>query len=325
MLGILILLASLAATVAGPVPVQAGALPGVETGGNSLLAKDNGKHKEKDKDKDKDKGKGKKNGHDNGKHQGQQKQIAEADAYAVEVECQFDDRANQTTCVFTGVAPEDGKDVNHIDLPEEAVCADVVGGDYDYVDPDPNTHVTGYQSRGHEGAFTLVLAGQVTTSGATTYWFKVGGGIFPAQGPGLACETTGKAASQLETPPASTPDVAEDVPDTGQLTVTTYLCGETPVDPATFDWYGACDQGGSYNFTLAVVESGPATTYTVDASKPGVTTFGSLAPGVYHLELPGAKWCHAESDDVNADGDLNISAGETTQVWIFLCADSTGS
>jgi hypothetical protein len=324
MLGILILLASLAGTVVGPV--QAGAAPGVAASSNHLLAKDNGKHKGEDKDK----GKEKKNGHDNGKHKGKdngkakgkQKQIAEADAYAVEVECQFDAKASQTTCVFTSVAPEDGKDVNHIDLPEEAVCAEVVDGDYDYVNPDPNTNVTGYQSRGHEGAFTLVLTGQVTTSGATTYWFKVGGGIFPAQGPGLACAASDQPTSRETTAPG-TPEAAP--ASTGDLTVTTYLCGETPVDPATFDWYGACDQGGSYNFTLDVVDSGPATTYTVDASQPGVTTFGSLAPGVYHLELPGAKWCHAESDDVNADGDLNVSAGETTQVWIFLCTGSSGS
>src|SRR5665811_668868 len=99
--------------------------------------------------------------------------VANAGEYMVEVACELDAEANQTECAFSGVAPEGGKDISHIDLPEEAVCTDVIDGNHEYIDPDPNTGVTGYKSKGGEGSFTLVLDGEVTVAGSTTYWLSL--------------------------------------------------------------------------------------------------------------------------------------------------------
>jgi hypothetical protein len=285
--------------------------------------KDNGNHngQKKDKTNGKDNGKDKTNGKDNGKHKGKdkgkQQPIDASDPYTVDVTCLFDAAADQSTCTFTGIAPESGKKINLLSLPEAAVCADVVGGTADHVQVDPKTSVTGYQSHGAAASFTLILAGKVSASGTTTYWFKVGGNIFPGQGAGLACAAALEESPESPTPDASTP--AADNPSTGKLVVTTYQCAQVPADPQTFDWFGSCEQGGAYHFALDEAGAGAASHYVVNTPADGITEFGELAPGLYHLELSGEKWCHAESDAVNSEGNLNITAGENTQVWIFVC------
>lgn len=279
---------------------------------NDKSSKDNGKHKGQEK-KDKDNKKNNGNGN-SGKHQ---QPIDEADTYTVNISCLFDGGSDQTTCTFTGIAPESGKKIGQITVPEVAVCADVLGGTADYVHPDPKTHVTGYRSHGSEAAFSLILAGEVATSGSTTYWFKVGGSIFPGQGAGLACAASADASPETENPAVATPDAVSG--STGALVVTTYLCAQVPDDPQTFDWFGSCNQGGNFTFALDEAGAGPAGHYVLDTPAEGITVFGDLVPGLYHLELPGEKWCHAESDGVNSEGNLQVAAGKNTQVWIFLC------
>jgi hypothetical protein len=34
----------------------------------------------------------------------------------------------------------------------------------------------------------------------------------------------------------------------------------------------------------------------------------------------GGNWCHAESDSVNAQGDVTVGVNERSTVWIFHCA-----
>lgn len=87
-----------------------------------------------------------------------------------------------------GVGGPGAKDVSHVDVPEAAVCAEVVGGDYEYVSPDPNTGVTGFKSKGGRGTLTLVLAGEVRVDGTATYAIKSGDGVFRVDGPGLVCD-----------------------------------------------------------------------------------------------------------------------------------------
>jgi len=50
-----------------------------------------------------------------------------------------------------------------------------------------------------------------------------------------------------------------------------------------------------------------------------VATFASLDPGAYRLDLTGIDWCHAESDNVDASGDVVVEAGAEATVWIFTC------
>ena len=289
---------------------------------------DKGQGKDKKDDKGDGPGKDKENGKDNGKHKGQnkgkgnngngkQQPIDATNAYTVDVTCLFDETANQSTCTFTGIAPDDGKKINEFSVPEAAICAEVIGGTADYVQADPKMNLTRYQSHGPDASFSLVLAGEVSTTGTTTYWFKVGGSIFPGQGAGLAC-----VDQAAESPPADNPDAgtpAADSLSTGKLVVTTYQCPQLPEDPQEFDWFGTCEQGGDYHFALDQAGAGAAKHYTLDIPDDGMTVFSDLEPGLYHLELSDAKWCHAESDRVNSEGNLSITAGENTQVWIFVC------
>ncbi len=134
-------------------------------------------------DAEKDEGRGRENHTSTG-------QVQPTAAYRVDVDCAYVEAADQTTCTFTGQAPPDAKDISHFDLPASEVCTEVLGGDHEFVDPDPNTRVVGYKSRGSKGTFTLVMTGRVTPGETATYWFKTGDGVFPASGSGLRCGDT---------------------------------------------------------------------------------------------------------------------------------------
>ena len=295
---------------------------------------------------------GKENG--NGKARGNERKREQGEAvsatlpYTVEVTCEPAADSTRTTCTFTGIAPEGGKDVGHVDLPESEVCAEVVGGDYEYVDPDPNTRVTGYKSRGSEGVFTLMLDGTVTTGGEITYWIKSGGGVFPAAGPGLICgepamaqaaEPTGVPTESAAPTPGTTPtepaaptptgaaaDVTFEPTDvtnasTGGVLVVAYLCPEKPADPATYDWFGLCAPDGSpREFSLALVDT-PDAAATLTTAETGEATFGDLAPGTYVLKQSTGTWCNAKSDNVTPEGNVVVEAGQRTTVWAFHCPE----
>lgn len=289
---------------------------------------DKDKHKDKDKDEDKDKDDDDRGG----------AAITGGENYMVDVECEYDEESGTTTCTFTGVAPEGGKDVSHVDLPEDEVCAEVVDGDYEYVDPDPNTRVTGYKSRGSEGTFTLVLDGEVVVEGTATYWFKTGDGVFPATGPGLTCgETTTQAqtasdsteataeptaAFELQTTPGSqvTPGAEETSGETGELLVDIYTCTDVPDDTTGYDWFGMCDpEGGVHQFELAPVSEVAVEPQTAESDASGDVTFADLEPGMYRLVMTDVSWCKAVSDNVDAESNVIIEAGQRTTVYGFVC------
>ncbi|MDP9357550.1 MAG: prealbumin-like fold domain-containing protein [Chloroflexota bacterium] len=293
---------------------------------------DDGDKENKDDDtKDKADDKGKDEG------DGSTGQVDRTAAYRVDVTCAFDPATNRTTCTFAGQAPPKAKDVSHVDLPAREVCTEVVGGDHEFVNPDPNTRVVGYKSRGSQGTFTLVLTGRVTTSGTVTYWVKTGDGVFPATGPGLHCGATTPpdritATREPPVPPEGTGTTAAEmqitlevttVPATGAILVQASTCGAAPEDPASFDWYGACQPGGDgVPFTLSVKEGrqfSDAGDGATDAA--GRLSFEGLAPGTYRLRGSDLVWCHAESDVVDAQGDLIVAAGRHVSVWVFLCGE----
>jgi hypothetical protein len=51
----------------------------------------------------------------------------------------------------------------------------------------------------------------------------------------------------------------------------------------------------------------------------GILRFTRLQPGTYDLQEVDATWCHAESDSVDAQGQVVVAAGERASVWIFNC------
>jgi hypothetical protein len=61
------------------------------------------------------------------------------------------------------------------------------------------------------------------------------------------------------------------------------------------------------------------TTANGTTNEDGLLTFPNLQPGTYRLKEIGRDWCHAESDNVNANGDLLVKAGQVAKVWIFNC------
>lgn len=247
------------------------------------------------------------------------KPIAESNEYQVQVNCIYNAILDESDCSFSGVAPDDGKKVDLIQLPSAAVCAEIIGGDYEYVDPDPNTNVTGYKSRGKQAAFSLQLEGEVTASGSTTYWFKVASNVFPASGAGLQCEP-----AVAEDPKESAPDAtatSEPASSSGSLTISTYTCIDVPTERDDYDWFGACHLlDGSVDYVLEPVDPATEPVGTGVASATGELTFSELESGTYSLERSDATWCHAESDNVNGEGDVIIAAGEHSNVWTFFCS-----
>lgn len=288
----------------------------------------NGNGKGNDKDNDKGNKKDEEDKKDKKEKKGAGEQpgpVTAAQGYTIDVTCQYQAVDDHSTCTFAGTALEGAKKVTHLVVPIDALCAEVLGGDGRFVDPDPNTHVTGYRTPGSTAATDLILAGEVTTGGKATYWFKSGGNTFPVTGPGLVCkEHEPAAAVPTEAPATETPLVTPtpDVTDSsGAVLVQVYQC---PITDAAavgddYDWYGACAPGGG-NLAFRLTASGSETGSTQTTADDGQIRFGDLAPGLYQLTIVDSAWCHAEADEVDADGNVIVSAGEQTTVWIFTCA-----
>jgi hypothetical protein len=321
-----------------PVPTSVHAAISADNDGKGESGKGNDKEdKEKDKEdkqEEKEKDKEKKD-----KDKKNKKQVEAVAPYTVEVVCTPDPAADRTICTFTGQAPEGAKDVGHVDLPLDEICGEVVGGDAEFVESDPNTRVTGYKSRGSKGRFTLEFAVPVTVGGTATYWFKTGDGVFPARGPGLVCEESRPTLTatpktlrltplpaETETPSTPTPTPEPDVSDSkGAVRVETYACAGD-ADASAIDWFGLCDpDSATRQFRLAPigVDGQPEPTgTTASTDDQGHVLFGALTPGNYELTLENQLWCHAESDGVDDQGHLTVRAGERVTVWVFSCGES---
>ena len=248
--------------------------------------------------------------------------------YRVEVACDYDDAAGTSTCTFTGVVPDGGKKINHLDVPAATICADVLGGEFKPIEDDPHTGVTGYQTKGSTDTVTLVLEGEAVPEGTATYWLKAANAIMPASGPGLGCAQA--ATFVLETTPESAEPTAEPTattaPTTGELVVLVYTCTNVPEDTTDFDWFRLCDsEGGVHQLSLAPVSEVAVEPVTMQTDESGDATFPDLEPGVYTLELTETTWCKAVSDNVDAQGNVIIDAGARTTVYTFVCEGKPAS
>jgi hypothetical protein len=72
--------------------------------------------------------------------------------YDIAIDCAYDPGDDRTECTFGARAGPGTKDVGHLDVPDAVACAAVVGGDYEAIDPDPNTGVIGFKSKGGRGS-----------------------------------------------------------------------------------------------------------------------------------------------------------------------------
>jgi hypothetical protein len=107
---------------------------------------------------------------------------------------------------------------------------------------------------------------------------------------------------------------------TGTIVVHKYACAANTYPPG-FDWFGQCrPQGAGVRFAVSVFNGetfAPKATGATDAD--GILRFTDAAPGTYQLREIGAAWCRAESDSVDANGNVIVRAGERANVWIFNC------
>ena len=107
---------------------------------------------------------------------------------------------------------------------------------------------------------------------------------------------------------------------TGTIVIHKYACAATSY-PAGYDWFGQCtSQGPGVQFALSFFDGTQFVPRSTGATgDDGILRFNRVPPGTYRLQEIGAAWCHAESDSVNAQGDVIVEAGQRANVWIFNC------
>jgi uncharacterized surface anchored protein len=117
-------------------------------------------------------------------------------------------------------------------------------------------------------------------------------------------------------------NVQDDVSDSrGAIQVEKWECAGQNL-PANYDFERNCrpQTTSTAKFSLSFWDG---TKYvprgTGETNADGLLRFSQLVPGTYQLKEIGSTWCHAESDDVNAKGDLIVRAGQRTTVWIYNC------
>jgi hypothetical protein len=300
-----------------------------------------GKHKDKGNEghgkSGKDK-KDKKDKQDDNRGHGNKEARVEAVVYTIDVSCEATESG--TACTFTPQVPDGAHKVTHFLIPADAVCAPVIGGESHLSEPDPVTGVAGYTSNGGESSLELLLGGEASPGGQATYWVKVTGEVLPASGPALQCAqlqlqadltpipqpTTESITFPTSAPDSATPEPTAELTDsTGSIVVEVYDCPlATPT--ADYDWFGLCDPAGEGNRFRVVPEgdvtSSPSLAVT-DAG--GQARFSQVQPGTYILTQVERDWCHAKSDGVDEQGNVIVTAGERTTVWVFSCQEPTSS
>jgi hypothetical protein len=230
----------------------------------------------------------------------------------IAAECAFSGERRRSTCTFT--ATPGNENIGSLTVPQDILCADVVGGDFEEVESTGNGQPAGIGMKSthqEEGVavVTVEFDGEVTTAATATYWCETDrGALVPVIGPGLRCaesvEATATGVSNL----------------TGAVVVHAYTC-EATSPGADVAWFDACQTPTTQaTFQLVLSDSenpGAAVTQTTNAD--GTCRFGDLPPGVYHLEQKLGEWCHAESDSVDDQGNIVVTAAEVATVWIFAC------
>ena len=152
----------------------------------------------------------------------------------------------------------------------------------------------------------LTLEGNVVPGKTTTYWVDTEQGRRPATGPALV-------------------QVADEPDDTGAIIAEARICDISQPQQG-FDWFGQCTTPAvDMQFTLYPEsgDSGPLATMATNAQ--GRARFGALPAGTYQLQPEGTVWCYAESDRVDANGNVQVETGVESHVWSFVCGSPGGS
>jgi hypothetical protein len=194
-----------------------------------------------------------------------------------------------------------------IDASGGTASADASGGDN-------NVAIAGGGQVGTDAAvqtvelstLTLELEGNVVPGKLTTYWVDTDRGRRPASGPALV-------------------QVAEEPDNAGAIIAEAKMCS-IPQPQEGFDWFGQCTAPVTGMSFSLYPESGATTPLaTSETNAQGRARFGNLPPGTYQLKPEGALgsesmiWCYAESDRVDANGNIIVEPDVESHVWSFTC------
>lgn len=146
---------------------------------------------------------------------------------------------------------------------------------------------------------TLTLEGNVVPGKTTTYWLQTDAGRRPASGPTLL-------------------QVADETVDTGAIIVEAWSCGIAAAQQG-FDWFGQCTQPASMGLELFSTTGDGAAVASATTDAQGRARFANLSPGTYEVRPTGPIWCYAESDRVDANGQVVVEAQRESHVWSFVC------
>jgi hypothetical protein len=194
-----------------------------------------------------------------------------------------------------------------IDASGGTASADASGGDN-------NVAIAGGGQVGSDAAaqtvelntLTLELEGNVVPGKLTTYWVDTDRGRRPASGPALV-------------------QVAEEPDNAGAIIAEAKMCS-IPQPQQGFDWFGQCTAPVTGMSFSLYPESGATTPLaTSETNAQGRARFGNLPPGTYQLKPEGVLgsesiiWCYAESDRVDANGNIIVEPDVESHVWSFTC------
>ena len=109
-------------------------------------------------------------------------------------------------------------------------------------------------------------------------------------------------------------------PTTGTVAVAKLGCPVTTPPPG-YDWDNECQpQGAGVRFTLSVVtKDGLVPRASAATNDDGLLLFDALPPGTYALREVTGPWCRAKSDAVDAQGNVVVTAGRRSSVWVYNC------
>jgi hypothetical protein len=152
----------------------------------------------------------------------------------------------------------------------------------------------------------LELEGNVVPGRQTTYWVDTDSGRRPATGPALV-------------------QVADEPADAGVIIAEAKMCS-IPQPQQGYDWFGQCTAPVTgMSFSVYPESGGTAPLATVQTNAQGRARFGNLPPGTYQVKPEGALgtegmiWCYAESDRVDANGNIMVEADLESHIWSFTC------
>jgi hypothetical protein len=153
----------------------------------------------------------------------------------------------------------------------------------------------------------LELEGNVVPGKLTTYWVDTDAVRRPASGPALV-------------------QVADEADNAGAIIAEARVCPIAQPQEG-YDWFGQCTTPvAEMSFSLAAANGGDGALPAAGATnEQGRARFGELTPGAYLLQPEGTLWCYAESDRVDANGNVLVEAGLESHVWSFVCGGPGGS